>query len=81
MDAPFRETFKEIDQYKGEGVLTVDMEASAIFSVAKYLNVDAASIFTISDYLGEKEWKLYFHLTEKHLQALFEIALESMKAI
>lgn len=81
VDAPFRETFKEIDQYKGEGVLTVDMEASAIFSVAKYLNVDAASIFTISDYLGEKEWKLYFHLTEKHLQALFEIALESMKAI
>lgn len=81
VDAPFRETFKEIDQYKEEGVLTVDMEASAIFSVAKYLNVEAASIFTISDYLGENEWKLYFHLTEKHLQALFEIALETMKAI
>jgi len=80
-DAPFRETIKEIEQYKGEGVSTVDMEASAIFSVAKYLHVDAASIFTISDYLGEKEWKPYFHLTEKHLQTLFQIALETLKAI
>lgn len=57
------------------------MEASAIFSVAKYLNVDAASIFTISNYLGEREWKPYFHLTEKHLHTLFQIALETMKAI
>jgi uridine phosphorylase len=80
-DAVFRETVKEIDHYKVEGVSTVDMEASAIFAVAKYLNVEAASIFTISDHIGEKEWKPYFHLTEEHLHTLFQIALETMKAI
>jgi len=81
VDAPYRETIKEIEQYKEEGVLTVDMEASAIFSIAKYLNVDAASIFTISDYIGEDEWELYFHLVSEHLHTLFEIALETIKAI
>ena len=80
-DAPYRETIKEIESYKEEGVLTVEMEASAIFSVAKYLDINAASIFTISDYIQENEWKLYFHLTEKHLHTLFKIALETMKAI
>ncbi|MFW9943169.1 MAG: nucleoside phosphorylase [Candidatus Thorarchaeota archaeon] len=81
VDAPYRETIKEIEQYKEEGVLTVDMESSAVFAVAKYLNVDVASIFTISDYFKEKEWKPYFHLTEKHLIILFEIALETLKTI
>jgi uridine phosphorylase len=80
-DAPYRETIKEIDFYKGEGVLTVEMEASAVFSVASALNVDAGAIFTISDYLGEREWKPYFHLTDQHLQTLFKIAINSLNSI
>ncbi len=77
-DAPYRETIKEIRKYQADGVLTVEMEASAIFAVAKYLNCEAGSIFTISDYLGEDEWKLHFHLTDKHLQTLFKIAKETL---
>ncbi|MFX0043734.1 MAG: nucleoside phosphorylase [Candidatus Hodarchaeota archaeon] len=80
-DAPYRETLGEIKQYREEGVLTVDMEASAIFAVAKYLNVDAGAIFTISDYLGEDEWKLHFHLTEEHLKTLFLIAKKTLNAL
>ena len=80
-DAPFRETIKEIEHYKEEGVLTVDMEASAIFAVAHALNVNAGAIFTISDYLGEKEWKPYFHLTDDHLQTLFKIAINTLNSI
>ncbi len=81
IDAPYRETIKEIDHYKGEGVLTVDMEASAVFTVAKALNIDAGAIFTISDYLGEREWKPYFHLTDDHLQTLFKIAINTLNSI
>lgn len=81
IDAPYRETVEEIESYRKEGVSTVDMEASATYAVAKYLNVEAVAIFTISDYLGEKEWKPYFHLTEEHLHTLFQIALETMRTI
>ena len=77
-DAPYRETIKEIREYQADGVLTVEMEASAVFTVAKYLNLEAASLFTISDYLGENEWNLHFHLTDKHLQTLFLIAKETL---
>ena len=80
-DAPYRETIKEIEHYKKEGVLTVDMEASAVFAVAQALNVDAGSIFTISDYLGERELKPYFHLTDEHLQTLFKVAIETLNSI
>ena len=80
-DAPYRETIKEIEHYKEEGVSTVDMEASAVFAVAHALKVDACAIFTISDYLGEKEWKPYFHLTDEHLQTLFKIAINTLNSI
>ncbi len=81
IDAPYRETYPEIKQYQKEGVLTVDMEAAAIFAVAEYLNVEAGAIFTISDYLGEDEWKLHFHLTEEHLKTLFLIAKKTLNAL
>ncbi|GAG93901.1 unnamed protein product [marine sediment metagenome] len=80
-DAPYRETIKEIDHYKGEGVLTVDMEASAVFTVSNALNVDASAIFTISDYVGERAWQPYFHLTDEHLQTLFKIAIDTLNSI
>jgi len=81
IDAPYRETFAEIEKYRKENVLTVDMEAAAIFAVSKYLNVDAGAIFTISDYLSEEEWELHFHLTEKHLKTLFLIAKETILSL
>ena len=81
IDAPYRETYVEIEKYKKENVLTVDMEAAAIFAVAEYLNVDAGAIFTISDYLSEDEWELHFHLTEKHLQTLFHVAIETINTL
>ncbi|TFG16078.1 MAG: purine phosphorylase [Promethearchaeota archaeon] len=81
VDAPYRETYEEIEKYKKEGVLTVEMEAAAIFAVAKYLNVEAGSLFTISDYLCEDEWQLHFHLTEEHLKTLFLIAKKTINSL
>jgi len=76
IDAPYRETVAEVKKYQKEGVLTVEMEASAAFAVAKYRGVEAGAIFTVSDYLGELDWKPKFHLTAKYLKKLFKVAKE-----
>jgi uridine phosphorylase len=76
VDAPYRETVAEVKKYQKEGVLTVEMEASAVFAVAKYRNVEAGAIFTVGDSLGELEWKPKFHITEKYLKKLFKVAIE-----
>src|SRR3989344_870567 len=60
IDAPYRETIKEIEEYSKKGISTVEMEASALFAVAKYRNVRIASAFVVSDLLGKK-WLPNFH--------------------
>jgi uridine phosphorylase len=80
-DAPYRETLAELKHYRDEGVLTVEMEAAAIFAIAKHLNVEAGVILTISDYLTEESWELHFHLTEKHLHTLFMLAKETLNSL
>jgi len=77
IDAVYRETVEEAKHYQKEGVLTVDMEASALFSVAKYRNVDIGSIFTISDSLAELVWTPHFQSkkTKEGLETLYKIAV------
>lgn len=60
IDAPYRETKAEVDKYSKEGIATVEMEASALFSVAKLRKVKIASAFVVSDVLGDK-WEPNFH--------------------
>ena len=77
-DAPYRETVAEAKQYQKERVATVEMEASALFAVAKYRNVDIATIFSISDSLAELKWKPKFHLSEKNWEILFQAAKKTL---
>jgi len=63
IDAPYRETVKELKKYKSEGVLTVEMEASAVFAVGKVKNFETAAVFAISDILSEKAWRPAFRST------------------
>lgn len=59
IDAIFRETIEEATAYRDEGILTVDMEAAALFAVGEVLGVEVAAIFTISDHLlAHDEWRL-----------------------
>jgi uridine phosphorylase len=60
IDAPYRETKREVKHYKESGVKTVEMEAAALFSVAKVRGVKIAAAFVVSDVLGEK-WEPQFH--------------------
>lgn len=78
IDAPYRETVAEAKQYQKEGVATVEMEASALFTVAKYRNIDIGAIFIISDSLAELKWKPKFHLAEKNFGILFQVAMEAL---
>jgi len=55
-DGVYRETRSKFRKFKSAGVLGVNMETSAIFSVAKYRNVEAASAQVISDILMENGW-------------------------
>ena len=60
IDAPYRETKAEVERYSKQGISTVEMEASALFAVAKYRQVKIASAFVVSDVLGKK-WESKFH--------------------
>jgi uridine phosphorylase len=60
IDAPYRETKKEVNHYRKMGIATVDMEASALFVVARYRGARIASAFAVSDVLNRKKWKTKF---------------------
>ena len=77
-DAPFRELRKIVLGYQRAGVLAVDMEAAALFSVAQSLHLSAVAAFSIADQLAEGHWKLSNDLrpAQKGLTILFEAVYE-----
>jgi len=60
------------------GVLAVDMEAAALFSVARSMNLSAVTAFSIADQLADGHWKLSNDLrpAQKGLTILFDAAYE-----
>lgn len=57
IDALYRETVAEARSYQAEGILTVEMEAAALFAVAAYRKVEVASAFVVSDHLlAAEQW-------------------------
>ena len=60
-DGLYRETPKAINCYKNIGIKTVDMEASALFSVAKARKIKVASLFIVSDIIGNEKWSIHSH--------------------
>jgi len=55
-DAPFRETCEKVKAFQSDGILAVDMETSALFSVARFRGVDLAVVLIVSDDLSTLEW-------------------------
>jgi uridine phosphorylase len=78
-DAPYKETIPEIKIYKKEGTLAVEMEASALFTVAKYRKAHFSQLLTLSDILSEKEWIPKFHAgaIRKAFKQMVQIAIDS----
>jgi uridine phosphorylase len=79
IDAIYRESIPEIEAYRDEGVLTVDMEAAATFAVAAHRGVEAGALFTVSDHLLPPEWEPRFAETLPHLRRAFDIAVEALR--
>jgi uridine phosphorylase len=61
VDAPYRETKRKVARHRRTGVSVVNMESSAIFAVAAYRKVEAASVQIVSDVVSE-EWEPAFHM-------------------
>jgi uridine phosphorylase len=55
-DAPYRETVSKVLNYQREDVLAVDMESSALFTVALFRKVRLAMILIVSDELFTLKW-------------------------
>lgn len=74
IDTPYRETVAEARHYQQEGIMTVEMEAAALFAVAHYRGVDVAAAFVISDSLAELAWNPQFEaeVVEKNLIRLYQ---------
>ena len=56
IDAPYMETAREVIHYRRLGVLSVEMEAAALFAVARKRRRRAAALFTVSDILDPSGW-------------------------
>lgn len=82
-DGVYRETRAKFRRFKSEGVLAVNMETSAVFALAKYRKIEAASVQVISDVLTETGWLQAFghrsvrESTQNVLKAVLEALAES----
>ncbi|MBX0329608.1 nucleoside phosphorylase [Oscillochloris sp. ZM17-4] len=75
-DAAFRETRAEIAHYQERGVLSVEMEAAALFAICAVRGAQIAGGFVISDVLAAPAWEPQFRAeaTAAGLVRLFEAA-------
>ena len=55
-DAIYRETPDMIEVRRGEGCITVEMEAAAYFAVSKYYNIPLAQLLYAGDDVSGEEW-------------------------
>lgn len=79
-DGVYRETRKKFFKFRDSGVLAVNMETSAVFAVAKYRNVEAASAQVVSDVLSETGWLQAFghQQVRKNARILIKAVLEAL---
>jgi uridine phosphorylase len=86
IDTPYRETIAEAKRYQRQGVLTVEMEAAALFAVGHYRRAEVAALFTISDVLcnaeGELLWQPQFHARRslKGLETIYRVAVDALSS-
>ena len=75
----YRETIPEIEQYREEGVLTLDMETAAIWAVCQYRGVDTATVHELRDVLLTDEWVPETH-SERGLPEMLAPTIEGLES-
>ncbi|MEA2040163.1 MAG: nucleoside phosphorylase [Thermodesulfobacteriota bacterium] len=76
-DAVYRETRDKVKKYQDQGILAVEMEISALMTLAIYRSVQMAGLFVVSDELSGLEWRHGFSypLLKKTTRAAGEVLL------
>ncbi|MCY4512619.1 MAG: hypothetical protein OXB86_02905 [Bdellovibrionales bacterium] len=76
-DAPFRETNLELDKWIKHGLSCVEMEASALMTVADYYSLPLFCLAVLSDFIEKGTWQRSFSdpLVKKNLESLLESLL------
>jgi uridine phosphorylase len=59
-DAPYRETPHKVQTYRDKGVLAVEMEMSALMTLAVFRSVRLAGLLVVSDELSDLKWHTGF---------------------
>ncbi len=59
-DALFRETREKVERYSKKGLLAVEMEMSALMTLAVYRQIRFAALLVVSDELAGPRWKTGF---------------------
>jgi uridine phosphorylase len=81
-DAPYRETRDKVTRRVAEGCITVEMEAAALFAVARFRKVPIGMMFMTSDDLSGDEWDssgFGAHLDTREL--LLQMAAEAVLSL
>ncbi|MDX1707032.1 MAG: nucleoside phosphorylase [Desulfobacterales bacterium] len=63
-DAIYRETQRKVKTYQRRNALAVEMEISALFTVATYRGVDIGAMAVVSDELASFKWRAGFKTQE-----------------
>lgn len=77
-DAPYREKISDIEEYRKNGVMAVDMETSAMYVLGRFRSVAVCNLLVISDEVWD-EWRPAFRTEKlwKRLEKACRIALSA----
>jgi uridine phosphorylase len=81
IDAVYRETVAEMHHYRDLGVLTVEMEAAAVYAVGRFRNIDVTGAFVVADVLHEEGWRpegLWAAEPRQMLEQLLEASIATL---
>jgi uridine phosphorylase len=56
-DAVYRETRQKVEYYQCQGAIGVEMEISALFTVAEFRGIDIAALVVVGDELASSKWR------------------------
>lgn len=80
-DAVYRETPDKVALRKSEGCITVEMEAAALFAVARFRGVELAQILHAGDDVSGQEWDAREKGCPSDLERHFWLAAEACLAM
>jgi uridine phosphorylase len=81
-DAPYRETRAKAERRVAEGCLAVDMEAAALFAVARFRGAEFGQVLAAADDLSQQQWDDRGLLPDTSVrERLFWLAIEAAASL